>query len=214
MSDLKMRTSVLAASVLFAFGAGMHISDARAGIVFSDDFNSYAGQLNWVPPANWTVSSGSVDLIGETTSGTSFDFYPGNGGFVDLDGSTNLAGTLQTTASFLAGSYTLTFDLGGNARNDGSKETIISLGSFSQSIILASSAPLQQYSFSFATDGGNLSFADLAGGNANIGNILDNVTLSSDVPEPSTWAMMILGFMGVGFLAYRRKHNRTALRIA
>jgi hypothetical protein len=25
------------------------------------------------------------------------------------------------------------------------------------------------------------------------------------VPEPSTWAMMILGFMGVGFLAYRRR---------
>ncbi|HEV7453681.1 MAG TPA: PEPxxWA-CTERM sorting domain-containing protein [Candidatus Saccharimonadales bacterium] len=26
-----------------------------------------------------------------------------------------------------------------------------------------------------------------------------------DVPEPSTWAMMILGFCGVGFMAYRRK---------
>jgi hypothetical protein len=27
------------------------------------------------------------------------------------------------------------------------------------------------------------------------------------VPEPSTWAMMILGFLGVGFLAYRKKSN-------
>jgi hypothetical protein len=27
----------------------------------------------------------------------------------------------------------------------------------------------------------------------------------SAVPEPSTWAMMILGFCGVGFLAYRRR---------
>lgn len=25
------------------------------------------------------------------------------------------------------------------------------------------------------------------------------------VPEPSTWAMMILGFAGTGFMAYRRK---------
>jgi hypothetical protein len=32
------------------------------------------------------------------------------------------------------------------------------------------------------------------------------------VPEPSTWAMMILGFTGVGFLAYRRR-NQVALRI-
>jgi len=33
-------------------------------------------------------------------------------------------------------------------------------------------------------------------------------TVSSEVaavPEPSTWAMMILGFFGVGFMAYRRK---------
>lgn len=27
----------------------------------------------------------------------------------------------------------------------------------------------------------------------------------SVVPEPSTWAMMILGFLGVGFMAYRKK---------
>jgi hypothetical protein len=33
------------------------------------------------------------------------------------------------------------------------------------------------------------------------------------VPEPSTWAMMILGFCGVGFMAYRRK-NRMAPTIA
>jgi hypothetical protein len=33
----------------------------------------------------------------------------------------------------------------------------------------------------------------------------------SAVPEPSTWAMMIVGFLGVGFLAYRAKGD---LRIA
>jgi hypothetical protein len=35
----------------------------------------------------------------------------------------------------------------------------------------------------------------------------------SAVPEPSTWAMMILGFAGVGFMAYRRK-NKMALNAA
>jgi hypothetical protein len=34
------------------------------------------------------------------------------------------------------------------------------------------------------------------------------------VPEASTWAMMILGFMGVGFLAYRRKQNGRSFRLA
>jgi hypothetical protein len=32
-----------------------------------------------------------------------------------------------------------------------------------------------------------------------------DVTINSAVPEPSTWAMMILGFAGIGFMAYRRK---------
>lgn len=31
----------------------------------------------------------------------------------------------------------------------------------------------------------------------------------SAVPEPSTWAMMILGFAGIGFMAYRRKEKPT-----
>jgi PEP-CTERM motif len=38
--------------------------------------------------------------------------------------------------------------------------------------------------------------------------------VASAVPEPSTWAMMILGFAAVGFLVHRRKRNRTDLRIA
>jgi hypothetical protein len=36
-------------------------------------------------------------------------------------------------------------------------------------------------------------------------------TIAAAVPEPSTWAMMILGFAGVGFMAYRRKLNRALM---
>jgi hypothetical protein len=38
-------------------------------------------------------------------------------------------------------------------------------------------------------------------------------TFASSVPEPSTWAMMLLGFAGVGFMTYRRK-SKTALLAA
>ena len=34
------------------------------------------------------------------------------------------------------------------------------------------------------------------------------------VPEPTTWAMMLLGFAGIGFMAYRRRNQSTALTIA
>jgi PEP-CTERM motif len=33
------------------------------------------------------------------------------------------------------------------------------------------------------------------------------ISLTNGVPEPSTWAMMILGFAGVGFMAYRHKNK-------
>jgi hypothetical protein len=45
---------------------------------------------------------------------------------------------------------------------------------------------------------------------------VDDVSLSavtSAVPELSTWAMMILGFFGVGFMAYRRKQSGPSLRV-
>jgi PEP-CTERM motif len=35
-------------------------------------------------------------------------------------------------------------------------------------------------------------------------------TTASAAPEPSTWAMMILGFLGVGFTAHRRKRLSAA----
>jgi WD40 repeat protein len=38
-------------------------------------------------------------------------------------------------------------------------------------------------------------------------------SIGSSVPEPSTWAMMILGFAGLGFMAYRRK-SKPALMAA
>ncbi|MEH2534324.1 hypothetical protein V1277_006379 [Bradyrhizobium sp. AZCC 1588] len=59
------------------------------------------------------------------------------------------------------------------------------------------------------------SFAGMANANGELklyywdSNNFDNtqfVTANiSAVPEPSTWAMMILGFAGVGYLAYRRR---------
>jgi PEP-CTERM motif len=37
------------------------------------------------------------------------------------------------------------------------------------------------------------------------------VVIGGAVPEPSTWAMMILGLAGIGFMAYRRKSKPTLM---
>jgi hypothetical protein len=61
-------------------------------------------------------------------------------------------------------------------------------------------------------DGGSLgTLATTASYDANT-NFNGTYSISA-VPEPSTWAMMILGFAGVGFMTYRRR-NQAALRAA
>ena len=37
-----------------------------------------------------------------------------------------------------------------------------------------------------------------------------SLLMQSAVPEPSTWAMMVLGFAGIGYMTYRRKRGATA----
>lgn len=53
---------------------------------------------------------------------------------------------------------------------------------------------------------------DVAGSGPDAGPLtVGSFTIAEAVPEPSTWAMMILGFCGLGFMAYRRKQSGAAL---
>jgi hypothetical protein len=208
MMKIRLLAALAGTTAILAF-----CTIANAAVVFSDSFNDYTPALNWNPPANWTVlpngDGGTVDLIGV---GTAWDFYSGqNGYYVDLGGSSGAFGTLETSSSFGAGTYTLTFDLGGNDRSYPSNTTTISLGSWSTQITLASSDPYALHSYTFTTStAGQLSFLD-SGGNPNVGSILDNVTLSSGVPELSTWGMMVVGFAGLGFAGYRQTKRKESV---
>jgi hypothetical protein len=84
-------------------------------------------------------------------------------------------------------------------------------------------------SLNFATTNGDQSFSQYVQFQAGAGEIITSALFLSTtadafeaanfsvaaVPEPSTWAMMILGFAGVGFMAYRRKNPaKVSLRLA
>jgi hypothetical protein len=103
--------------------------------------------------------------------------------------------------SFLSGSSTAALNF--TAPSSGNYWT--QWGSFSENFLATSSSV-------------TLQFKDLAiefPGGLDLG--LDNVSVTGvqgGIPEPSTWAMMILGFAGIGFMAYRRKGKSTGLRLA
>ena len=97
--------------------------------------------------------------------------------------------------------------MGGNDRVEQTQSTTISLGNWSTTITPGASAPFTMHTFSFTTAAaGNLVFTENGPSNQQ-GNLLDNVTLSAGgVPEPTSWALMLLGFSGLGaMLRVRRR---------
>jgi PEP-CTERM motif len=169
----------------------------------------YAERLLAIPSLNRFLSramfrSPSVDLVGPGF----FQSLAFSGNSVDLDGSTGTgfspSGQLQSVASFGLSDYVLTFVLSGNQRNAPEQTTTISLGGQSFSITPTDDV-YHTYTHTFVGASGQLNFLE-SGPSDQQGNLLDNVVLAA-VPEPSTWAMMILGFAGVGFMAYRRRKD-------
>jgi hypothetical protein len=216
---MKIKSAVLVGLVALLSS----VASANAAVLLSDNFDGENGgvpTLNYSGFANFNVSNsgtgGAVDLIGNGF----FDFYPGNGLYVDICGSSAACGVLTTKTTFAAGNYTITLNLGGNARTGNSDTTTVSFGTNTTSFMLS---PTQQATevWNVSLSGpGQLSIGDTGLDGPHIGNILFSVevdsvgaTVTSSVPEPSTWAMMILGFAGVGFMAYRRRNQTAAFRV-
>lgn len=200
-----MKSKLLVAAVVAATVTG----SAHAAPFFSDDFQSNGVGFN-IAPSGWTVSGGTVDIVGPA-------YFPGLCApvgaekCIDLDGSSSDAGVLSRVFSLTGGNtYTLSFDLAGNRRSAGTETGTVTFGTS----VLGFSVPATQtayanlsllftpgssgnYSLSFANDGGD-----------NMGAILDNVVItveSNDVPVPGTLGLLAAAV--VAGIAARRRRN-------
>jgi hypothetical protein len=195
---------------LIALLAGLTCAGASHAVtVFSDNFDANPVGLNAVP-AGWSVSGGTVDIIGLGL----FDLLPGNGAYIDLDGSTGASGLLSIGLNLAAGvEYTATFDLAGSQR--GTAETgTASFGTAALSYVLDSSDPFTPFQFSFTpSTSGTFTLSFQNAGGDNLGALLDNVTVTSEgtpspIPEPQTYALMLAGLALVAGAARRRASGR------
>jgi PEP-CTERM motif len=61
------------------------------------------------------------------------------------------------------------------------------------------------YDFALNFQGGGSTAADFVVDNVSVASI---PLVAAAVPEPATWAMLLIGFVGIGFLGYRRRRNQ------
>jgi hypothetical protein len=159
-------------------------SDTVTGTITTDG----ATQLTPSDIKDWNLTfnlgNGQVNLTGPLSGNNSVDLYTGQ--------------ALTADATHLYFNYGLTSDNG-----------FLEIGMTSPNAhILLFDVGFQGVG-ELSLDDGVSTLTDntlAASGNTIIGTV-------SAVPESSTWAMMLLGFVGIGFLAYRRK-SKPALMVA
>ena len=179
----------------------------------SDDIQSALA----TPPPGWTVVGNNEFWFSSDNNYSGIASSPLNGSMyaIDLTGQTNskpYGGLQQTIVTTPGQAYVLTFDLGSSLRWNNSTTGLAALtASAAGSSQLFTLAPSSNNTWAtetlnFIATGGSTTIEFLADSSYTSEYTgLDNVNVSSAVPEPSTWAMLLLGFAGVGFMTYRRK---------
>jgi hypothetical protein len=201
-----------AVAVLSMLGA---ISTAKANVVLTSNLtqdNCTVLCSNGVTPfGTVTISQTTTgaDLLVNVQLGSPYFFNDSTGleAFVF-----NPVGTLGIVSSTLPTGFTA----GGSVMEDGFKQFTTSISytgpktvqSLTFDVDVSNTFLLDSSDFVLSTgNGGTKAFfaADITG-NGNTGPV-GALTLTTAVPEPSTWAMMILGFAGIGAMTYRRRKS-------
>lgn len=179
----------LAISTFFLAAALSPVTPASAVVAVSDTFTCIKCSYN---PLNDPDINGTVTV---------------SGGLVTAASLTTDVGTFNNVldqGTQGGGEYSL--DLKGPAANGGgfyelelTLQDALSLFAGQPTIIIPAESIL---SLRLPNNGGAEDLGEVSG------------TFVASVPEPSTWAMMILGFCGLGFMAYRRRTKGSAFLAA
>lgn len=219
-----MNRQLRAAALAVGLGAFGAVGAASASsVVFFDDFDADAimrGNQPGMELINWRITDGYVDVIGVAGDKTWYDYWPGNGAYVDLDGTGWLAGRIETKDAFsllLGEVYSLSFDY---AKNGANKEVLhFGVGDFSETLILPKGmmGAFVTFTVEFTSTNTLATIFFAAEGKDNKGPVIDNVLLFGPLapafaagpvvatPLPPGLALLATALAGFVFLSRRRR---------
>jgi hypothetical protein len=223
----------IVSAFVFSLSAALLTGSAQANLISNGSFETASGNSS-LPTGNGSqLLSGSTAIADWTVfGGPGFDgaaWLPNGNGygvstpfgnyFLDLTGYNDdqpYFGVEQTISTVAGQNYTLTFDLGVDQSSglyNGPISVTASAGSTSE--VLGPYNPpgignqWGGFTLNFtATSASTLISIQGEEGDQYIG--LDNVAVNGGAPatpEPSTWAMMLIGFAGFAFVGYRKKKD-------
>jgi hypothetical protein len=189
----------------------------------SNSTGLYAGADVWYQ-STITNFNPPLPIVGYSSSGTTFGtvsvpnnvlwLHPGAAQPSSVD--SIVEWTAPTTGTYNVSALFERLDTTTNG--DGTTAIISEKSSvvWSQSVGPNSGSTQYKYSYdTFLTAGQTILFGVNDGGKGNFyyDSTGFDATISA-VPEASTWAMLLVGFAGVGFMAYRRKQTAPQLRLS
>jgi hypothetical protein len=179
---------------------------AMSATLLSENFDELTANLDVAAVGAFsTVGGTNVDIVGSADGFAALCAAPESGNCVDLNGTGgNPQGELQSSMLFGAGSYLLSYDLIGSRRGQTDSATV-TFGSYTQEVTLTSSDVSSGIVVDVpvtVTTPGYLTFASDTTGN--VGLVLDNVSVSTAVPEPAAFSLLGFGLAGVGFMRRRK----------
>ena len=233
------RALVAGALVVFAASSGANANNLIADGSFniaplptaSDQY--YLNYSTSLPGNDWFVLDNNVDVVNSGASPYAMTPPTGSCCVVDLVGFGSTGGIYQSFSPIVSGLYKLSVEYANNFYSTSSAAAAVEIGtSAGDSSILSGSITHSGSSFGNMlwdvytatvdlTSGSTyfLSFDTTSGANSG-GVVIADVSLSnttglSAAPLPSTWTMLIAGFLGLGFMAFRgAKRSSAALAAA
>lgn len=205
--------AVAALCALFAFGATPVSAALIVNGSFEDDSQAAGTWAIYSNLTGWIGGQGGIELR-NNVAGTAFDGV----NFIELDTNFNSAATQGITTTLdqiytLAFAYSPRTDVAATSNGIEVFWNGVSQGTFTGFTNLNTAWVLESLNVT-GTGLDSLEFRAI-GTSDSYGGSLDAISLTAAVPETSTWAMLLIGFAGVGFVAYRRtKKNAAALMAA